>query len=199
MDTSDVVARVAHDLGLAAWFGGTLMGAAGVNRTTSQADPHAKGRAQGSSWEAWTPVNAGAIALHLTGGAVLLAANKGRVTSQHGVASVSTVKLGLTAAALGATAYARLLGQRLIDEAEPVQEGATDGTTSPPAYYGKPGEKAGGTAAVQRQMRSLQWAIPALTGAIVVANAVMGEQQRPSAVVHGVLQRLTDFIPGTGS
>jgi hypothetical protein len=29
--TDDTVARTLHDLGLAAWFGGSLMGAAGVN------------------------------------------------------------------------------------------------------------------------------------------------------------------------
>ena len=199
MDTSDVVARIAHDVGLAAWFGGTLMGATGVNRAVSQADPHAKGAAEGSAWEAWTPVNAAAIGLHLAGGAMVLAANKSRLSAQHGVASMSAAKLGLTVAALAATGYARLLGQRLIDEAEPVPAKGADDSATPPPYYGNPGQKAGGTSAAKRQMRTLQWAIPALTGAIVVANAVMGEQQRTTSVAHGVLQRFTDFIPGTGN
>ena len=115
-NTTDVVARVAHDLGLAAWLEGTLMGATGVNRTASQVDPVTKGKAENSAWEAWTPVNAGAIGLHLAGGAVLLVANKSRLRAQHGVASMSMVKLGLTAAALAATGYARVVGQDLIDK-----------------------------------------------------------------------------------
>jgi hypothetical protein len=36
----------------------------------------------------------------------------------------------------------------------------------------------------------LQWAVPALTGAVVVLNAVHGEQQRPSQVLPGILRRL---------
>jgi hypothetical protein len=45
-------------------------------------------------------------------------------------------------------------------------------------------------AAAQRQLRALQWAIPALTGALLVVNARMGEQQRPQSVLAGVLHRL---------
>jgi hypothetical protein len=45
-------------------------------------------------------------------------------------------------------------------------------------------------AAAQRQLKALQWAIPALTGALLVVNARMGEQQRPMTVVAGVLSRL---------
>ena len=40
-------------------------------------------------------------------------------------------------------------------------------------------------AKTQRQLRLLQWAIPALTGAVLVLNARMGEQQRPAQVTKG--------------
>jgi hypothetical protein len=36
----------------------------------------------------------------------------------------------------------------------------------------------------------LQWVIPALTGAVLVLNARMGEQQRPAQVTGGLLGRL---------
>jgi hypothetical protein len=42
----------------------------------------------------------------------------------------------------------------------------------------------------QRQLKALQWAVPAITGALIVVTAYAGEQQRPTAVKHGVLQRL---------
>jgi hypothetical protein len=45
-------------------------------------------------------------------------------------------------------------------------------------------------AKAQRQLKVLQWAIPALTGAMLVVNAAMGEQQRPARVVGGLLGRL---------
>jgi hypothetical protein len=45
-------------------------------------------------------------------------------------------------------------------------------------------------AAAQRQLKALQWVIPALPGALLVVNARMGEQQRPQSVLAGVLHRL---------
>jgi hypothetical protein len=36
----------------------------------------------------------------------------------------------------------------------------------------------------------LQWVIPALTGAVLVLNARMGEQQRPAQITGGLLGRL---------
>ena len=44
-------------------------------------------------------------------------------------------------------------------------------------------------ASSQRQMKLLQWAIPALTGALVVVTAYMGEQQKPGQVFRGMLSR----------
>jgi hypothetical protein len=37
----------------------------------------------------------------------------------------------------------------------------------------------------------LQWALPALTGALLVMNSLAGEQQRPQSVARGVVDRLT--------
>jgi hypothetical protein len=45
-------------------------------------------------------------------------------------------------------------------------------------------------AKAQRQLKVLQWTIPALTGAMLVVNAAMGDQQRPARVAGGLLGRL---------
>jgi hypothetical protein len=45
-------------------------------------------------------------------------------------------------------------------------------------------------AAAQHQLHLLQWAIPAVTGAIVVISAFAGEQERASEVHKGFAKRL---------
>ena len=45
----------------------------------------------------------------------------------------------------------------------------------------------------QRQLTALQWVIPVLTGAVLVVNARMGKQQRPTQVTRGLVRRL---LPG---
>ncbi|MDT5267687.1 MAG: hypothetical protein QOI90_4313, partial [Mycobacterium sp.] len=55
-------------------------------------------------------------------------------------------------------------------------EGATEPTASTPDDV----------AVAQKQLRYLQWALPVLTGAIVVLGAQQGEQQRPSQILAGV-------------
>ncbi len=42
----------------------------------------------------------------------------------------------------------------------------------------------------QRKLYKLQWTIPVLTGALVLFDALMGEQQRPAQAASGVLGRL---------
>ena len=42
----------------------------------------------------------------------------------------------------------------------------------------------------ERRLRMAQWMVPALTGAIVVMDAFMGEQQRPNQVARGALERI---------
>jgi hypothetical protein len=182
--TDNTLARTLHDLGLAAWFGGSLMGATGLNGAAAVVeDPSQRLRVANSGWARWTPLNLAGIAAHLAGGVVLTGANKGRLAGQQGVAATSTVKTALTVAALGATAYARVLGKRLERAGEvPVEGGTTPNPTTPEDVAG-----------AQRQLTALQWVIPALTGALLVVNARMGEQQRPTQVTKGLVGRL---LPG---
>ena len=81
----DTLSRSLHDLGLSAWFGGTLANAVALNPAAGKAgDDSASGRVANTGWDRWTPVNAAAIGLHLAGSVGQLAANKGRIGSQPG-------------------------------------------------------------------------------------------------------------------
>ena len=184
MTDTNTVARSLHDAGLAAWFGGSLMGAVGLNGAAAKAsDPRERNLVASEGWARWTPVNLAAIGAHVAGSVGLLAANRGRVAAQAGVARTSAVKTVLMGAALAATGYSRVLGQRVMSN----QDAPVSGATEPRA------ETPDEVARAQRQLRALQWAIPALTGAIVVVNAYMGEQQRPASVASGIVSRL---LPG---
>jgi hypothetical protein len=177
----NTVSRSLHDLGLATWFGGSLMGAVGLNGAAAQVqEPKQRLRVASSGWNRWTPVNLAGIAAHLAGGAVLLGANKGRVASQQGVGQATVVKTALTGAALAVTAWSRALGTKLDQAGEIPVEGGTDPSGDTPQDVAK----------AQRQLKVLQWVIPALTGAVLVLNARMGEQQRPAQVTGGLLGRL---------
>ena len=60
--------RSLHDLGLSAWFGGTLANAVALNPAAAEAgDNSASGRVANTGWDRWTPVNAVAIGAHLIG------------------------------------------------------------------------------------------------------------------------------------
>ena len=181
MSERNTVVRSLHDLGLAAWFGGTLAGAVGINGAAADvADSTQRLHVASAGWARWTPVNLAAIAAHLVGGAGLLAANSGRVATQRGVATSTVAKLGLTVAALGVTAYSRALGKKLEQaEGTPVEGGTDPASSTPPDI-----------ARAQQQLKITQWVIPALTGGIVVLNAVHGEQQRPTEQLPGILARL---------
>ncbi|MFC5855924.1 hypothetical protein ACFPZI_30370, partial [Streptomyces chlorus] len=71
--------RSLHDIGLAAWFGGSLMGAAGLNgaaKDEGETD-ETSARIASSGWAKWAPLNAAAIGAHLFGGGGLLAVRAG--------------------------------------------------------------------------------------------------------------------------
>ncbi len=186
MSERNSLAHFLHDAGLAAWFGGSLMGAVGVNGAAGQVeDPRKAAEVANTGWVRWTPYSAVAIGAHLVGGAGLLRANKGRVKAQRGVLANTNVKLALTAGALGATAYSRVLGQKIIDAGTvPV-----DGPTSPSPEVAK----------AQKQLKALQWAIPGLTGAVLASSALHEEQQRPSQVLRGSLQALPSRAAGVAA
>jgi hypothetical protein len=173
----NTVLRSMHDTGLAAWFGGSLMGAVGLNGAAAGIDnPTERLEVSSAGWRRWAPVNLAAIGAHLAGASGILAAERRRVAAQQGVGAISVAKTAVTVAALGATAYSRVLGMKM-DRAGRV---AVEGTTEPAASTPED------VSSVQRQQRIAQWTIPVLTGALLVISAMAGEQQKPAAVAQGV-------------
>ncbi|BBE21735.1 hypothetical protein MN0502_06180 [Arthrobacter sp. MN05-02] len=97
----NLLARSAHDLGAAAWFGGTLMGAVGLNGATGKAkDPKERTRLSALGWAKWTPVQIAAFAVHAVGGIGLILGNKGRLASQDTVGSNTVWKSVITLAGM---------------------------------------------------------------------------------------------------
>ncbi|HEY0812574.1 MAG TPA: hypothetical protein VGE11_04785 [Pseudonocardia sp.] len=185
MSERNTVVRSLNDLGLAAWFGGSLAGAVGFNGAAADVpDEKLRLRVANAAWARWTPVNLAAIGLHLVGSGAVGYANRSRMVGQKGVGASSLAKAALTAAALAVSGYSRILGKKLEQaDGEPV-EGGTDPspTTSPDV------------AKVQRQLKVCQWLVPALTGAVGVVNALHGEQQRPGQQASGILAKPAQVV-----
>lgn len=168
MARTNAVARTLHDVGLAGWFGGALMGAAAINGTARKEGQTATSvRVANEAWRRWSPFWAASIALHGIGAARLTTANATRLRAQRGVAGTAAAKAALTLAALGASGYARLLARGLPEDATPTPEQATR----------------------RERLARVQWAVPALLLGVVALNARMGEDQRPGAVADGVRGR----------
>jgi hypothetical protein len=164
--------RAANEVSLAVWFGGSLMGATGLERGAAAADGD-KHRVEATAWSAWQPVQIAAIATQLASGAALTLANRHRVAGQRGVATTSALRTGLTGAAIAMTILAARTGARVAAEAERSPD--ADDTAHEPD---------------ERRLRLAQWMVPALTGAMLVVDALMGEQQRPNQVARGALERI---------
>ena len=179
--STNTLSRSLHDVGLAAWFGGTLANAVALNAAAAAADdPSRVGAVANAGWDRWTPVNAAAIGAHLVGSVGLLLRDEPRMKVQQGVPSMAATKTALTVAALGVTAYSRVLGRKVSAQTDVPAASGTAPTQETPREV----------ASAQRQLRALQWAVPALTGGLVVIGAYASEQYRVSEVKSGIVQRL---------
>lgn len=171
MSKRNTLVRSAHDVGLGAWFGGSLMGAVGLNGATAQAsDSREALRLSSLGWARWAPVNTAAIAIHTLGGVGLIVGNKDRVQQQDGAQSNTAAKAVLTVAGIALTVYSGMLGKKVHEHQDNPAKGATEPSSGSDEEL----------ASAQRQLRYCQWAIPAVTGVLVVLGAQQGEQQRPS-------------------
>jgi hypothetical protein len=180
MSSRNTLVRSLHDVGLATWFGGSLMGAVGLNAAAaSVSSPRERIAVSGVGWKHWAPVQWAAIIAHGIGGVGLIVGNAGRLATQQEGRVNTGVKLGLTLAAVGATVYSGVVGMKMGAHAgEPVE-----GTTEPAE------STSDDLAAAQNQQRILQWITPAVTLILIVLGAQQGEQQRPEASRNWV-QRL---------
>ena len=167
MSRTSTVLRSLHDVGLAAWFGGGLMGAVSVNSTARRAENLSdRHRLAAAGWERWEPVSSAAIGLHLAGAAGLLLADRGTLRSRRRDRSTAVLKAGLTAAALGLT----VLADRRADLVEGQVEEPAEGLDRP--GNGSPGD----FAHAQDQLRVLRWSVTALTGGVLVLSAAQARR-----------------------
>jgi hypothetical protein len=175
------VLRSMHDLGLAAWFGGNLMGAVGLNKAAAAAkDSTERTRLSSIGWGAWAPVQAAAIGAHLIGSVGMLRADRGRVATESGATLNTVVKSVLTVSAIVTTATSGAFGAKIGSKS--VNGGVPSATATEPSA-GTPAD----VASAQKAQKPLQWVNPALTAVLIVLAAQQGEQQRTASTVRGAL------------
>lgn len=173
----NLLARSVHDLTAAAWFGGSLMGAIGLNGAAAEAkDPAERTRISSSGWMKWAPVQTTAFVTHLMADLAIAWENKERIANQDGVRADTIYKAAVTLAGAAVTLYAGILGKKVDKLAGEGAKGATE-------------PRAGASAELktaQTQLQALQWAIPALAAWVIVLGAKHGEMQRPQNVAKGL-------------
>ncbi|WP_199441861.1 hypothetical protein [Umezawaea beigongshangensis] len=199
MSQRNTVIRSLHDLGLSAWFGGSLMGVVGLNAAADAVgDERRTAQIAGTGWNKWGPVNAVAMTAHLVGATALTVLHRDRILHQQGMGSSSVAKGLLTGAAVAATVYARVLG------AQAQQDRPDTGTTAPlPSDTGTtaplPGDTdttapvPGDPESARRKLQLVQWSVPVLTGALQVLSSLHGELQRHEEQRRGF--RVRGFSP----
>jgi hypothetical protein len=179
--TMHTVVRLMHDLGAATWFGGSLMGATGLNGAAAELDdPTQRARASTAGWSRWAPVGGAAVITHLLGAGGLAVTDSPRVVSQRGVGRSTAVKTGLTAAGLGVSAWSAALNRKMASAGDVPVAGATEVSASTPEDVAK----------AMRQLKLVQWLNPLVAGAVIATGSWQSEQQRATQVVPGVVKRV---------
>ena len=172
--TVKAAARIAHDLGLAACFGGTLFGKVAFNSSLPVLGSKTeRGRLGAAFWNSANPVNAAAF------GVAVAAWLPGRLGHSYkeadgGTRGLLLVKDALMGAA-GTAGLAAVLAQVSLNRRAP--EGAV-----PLESGGVPAPEAGETTAlIQRAVGALGGANVALFGALVATTAALSKPQaRPT-------------------
>lgn len=183
-----------HDVGAAAWFGGSLMGATSLNAAAAELDdPTERARISTAGWSRWAPVNAASVAAHLVGGTGLLITDWDRVRNQEGVGRSTAIKTGATGVALGVAAWSAALNRKMAAAGPVPVQGATEpGPGTPPDV-----------AKTQQQLKIVQWLNPLVAGTIIGLGAWHEEQQRASqqlpGLVKGVSSRSSLLLPALGA
>ena len=188
-DDSHVLAQAVHDLGAALWFGGTVMGVAGVNKAGNDLrDPLDKVRVAESAWRRFAPVEWAGIAAVLGAGTQLTRASRSRLATQHGWARAGGTKAAVAVAGAAASAFAAYSGNKIGQLTEQaarsgqqldVQDASTPSAQTPPDIV-----------RWQRRQRAAQYLVPLTSGANIVLNAYLVQTYRPGATARGLLRRV---------
>jgi hypothetical protein len=158
-------ARVAHDVGAAAWFGGAAMGAIGLNAATREVDePTQRLRVANAGWFRWAPMTGIAIGAHLAG--VYGRTRWGRTAPLIGLGTpLAVVRLAATGVAIGATIESGRSGRHVV------ARGDVPSATAVTPISDTPDD----VAAAMRRLRVVQWLIPTATACILAVNAVQDD------------------------
>jgi hypothetical protein len=187
MAATTTLARSAHDLGLGSWFGGTLMGAIGLNGGAAAArSPRERTRISSIGWQKWSPVLVASVGLHVVGSAVMLLSDAQRLLAQPAGRRSAAIKTAITLGAVGASVYSGMLGR--VQSAHQDEGGI--GPTEPLASASEEMSSA------QRQQKVVQWVPPALTAVLIVLAAQQGEQQRRTSPALATPASLADRVRG---
>jgi uncharacterized membrane protein len=164
MTAYSTIVRATHLLTNAAWFGGSLAGAAALNPAARTGeDARDRARIADEGWRRWGPVQGAAIGLHLLSGVAILADNRRRVVAHPPTALAVIAKTVLTGTALVVSAEAYRSGAELGEALDAAQ---TDPAAQRRAH------------SLTERMGWLQWATPAATAGLLALDAYLGEQQR---------------------
>jgi hypothetical protein len=173
----NLIARSVHDLTAAAWFGGSLMGAIGLNGAAAEArNPSERTRLSSLGWMRWAPFQTAAFASHLVADLAIAWENKERIAQQEGVARDTFLKTAVTVVGAAVTLYSGILGKKVEKLAGEGAEGATEPRP----------ESSDELTAAQQQLKMLQWVIPVFAGLVIILGAKHGEMQRPKNVFAGL-------------
>ncbi len=174
------VIRTLHNVGLAAWTGGSLMGAVGLNGAASALDdPAQRSKAATAGWSRWAPVNAAAIGSHLVGATGLLVTDWPRVRHQQSVAKSSAIKAVTTGAGLGVAVWSAALNRSMAKAGAVPVAGATEAAMATPPQVAR----------TLRQLKLVQWLNPAAGLALIALSDWQSQQQRASEAAKGRVQR----------
>lgn len=186
------VAQALHDVGSALWFGGSVMGVAGVNKSGSDLTQGIdRIRVAESAWSRFSPAQWLGIGATMLAGWQLARTSRGRLALQKGYTSAGAAKAVTAVLGAAATAYAAYCGTRigrLAEEAHQrgdrveVKDATIPTPQTPPEI-----------ATWQRRQRVAQYAVPALAGANIVLGSYLVQSYRAGATAKGLLRRL---LPG---
>lgn len=172
-----IAARAAHDLGLAAWFGGATMGAVAVNAATREVEEHTQRlRVADAAWFRWAPVVAVAATAHFAGAVALplLASDRRLPAPGRRLAPASPLAVARTVLSVGAvlaTLETGWSGRRVVAAGDvPVATAVVPVADTPPHV-----------ARAQRRLRVAQWLVPAFTAGIALVHAAQQETERRTA------------------
>ena len=172
-------ARIAHNLGLATWFGGALFGQIALNPTISRiSDKSERGRVLNEAWGRFNAVNSLAVA------ATLLAWRLGGLKADGelrapGVARLKNLMLG-GAAVTGIASG--ILGARIASQSQEGDTPVESGTQPAP-------ETPGAAARSQRIIALTGTSALALLAGVIAASTVI---ETSTVKPRGVLSRLLD-------